>query len=155
MSKILPTIKTKDQLLKFKDDLDNLQEDIYKTDNSFDEYLKSEMDTDTAKALNIELKKADRRTLLEDFEKEIDKALIVKLTVSQQLTSKFVELISSYIKSVVGEAAILEIVVNKRILAGAVVEYGGRVCDSTLNSIFESKRDRVIKVIRGKQNSEK
>lgn len=147
MNKILPTIKTTDQLVKFRSDLGELQEDVYKTDNSFDDYLKSEMDADIAKVLINDLEGRDKKNTLKEYEKEIDKALIVKLTVSKQLSSKFVDVLSSYIKSIIGEAAILDIVINKRVLAGAVVEYDGRVSDNTLNTIFATKRDKVIKAI--------
>lgn len=150
MSKILSILKTTDQVSRFQDDIEKLKEDIFKTDNSFQDYLMGEMDADIAKIVGEDLANGDKKKILKEYESDLEKILPVKLIVAQQLSSKFIDALSVNIKSTIGEAAVLEIIVNKRILAGAVVEYDGRFCDSSLNTIFEKNKDKVVRVINGR-----
>ncbi|MBI4096089.1 MAG: hypothetical protein HY425_00025 [Candidatus Levybacteria bacterium] len=77
------------------------------------------------------------RTFWENLKDEIRKLKIIKLVLAFDPTRKTIERIHSFISGNIGIGYILDIEVEKNVLAGAIVIYGGKYRDYSVKKSLE------------------
>lgn len=128
-------IITKEDLIYLLDDINQAQEAIYQEDKKITgkqlrDFLKEQ-----------EFEKLDSRERQEEFLTELKENLQnipqVKITVAFAPSDGFLKETSQWLEDEIGEKVIIDLTVNHKIVAGAVIEYQGRYLNLALNKKIE------------------
>src|SRR3989344_313000 len=142
---ILAHLKTKNDLDKFKPQVDILIDSYYlNSDKGFYDTLTSRINYELAEEIGKEI--ADSKTAVEDYlvglKLKLNSIKLISLTVGFEPSSQTISRISDYLRQNISGEIIIDLFYEPRIVGGAIIEYMGKYADLSLLSLFNQESEK-------------
>jgi len=141
---ILKKIRTKDEANKLIEEIDMLSDAFYRQ-ALFPSTLDSKVRFWFAEILREKIKREKNFSLagfLKNLKEKVEKLRVLSIVIAFEPTEVGLEKLASFVKENVGGDVILEIVYNPRVIAGAILIWGGKYKDFSLRRVFEEECDK-------------
>ncbi len=135
MSSVLSKIRTKQDLEYLASDLSTLQNEIFQV--SAERHVPAIIKEEFVAA-------SDKSAFLTSLKEEIINALILELTVAIYLDEEALNNVAEWVKNNVGTNVILDINVDKSIVAGCALSYGGKFADFSYKTLLSGAINNII-----------
>jgi len=130
--------KTKEEEEVLLEELSMLYESLYKSDrNAFEETLNSKVRSEVAALIRQKIKTDDKTMFLKDLISRIKGRKVVKMTLAIAPTDFLIGQIYNWLITSISENIVLDISIDKQILGGAIVSFGGKYFDFTLRKTLD------------------
>jgi hypothetical protein len=120
---VLSQIRTREDLEYLASDLEELRVNMYKAGSSGNPPALIKADFDST---------SDKGEFLETLRKQIMSARVLEITIATCLSEQSLSRISVWVKEHFGENVVLNVLVDKTILAGAKISFNGKHKDCSL-----------------------
>ncbi len=138
-SEILNLVSTKDDFLLLTKELDLLGQSLYKLgQESFESALANSVRKSTASIVSNAIVGQDKVDALDKLKEELKKIEFIDLTVATEPSSQTLRKISDWIKNSVGQNIAMNIIVDKDIIAGAIISFKGKYLDLSTKSELDN-----------------
>ena len=151
---VITNLYTKEDIDIFDAEIDELLEGLYESGSeSFDSVLEEKVRMRIAEQLKdmIQRLEVPKEEFLKNLKKEIEKIKILKVTVAFEPTYAATVRISQWVKQNISNHTVIQIIYDKDIIGGVVVEYEGNYHDYSLKknfqALFEKRKVAVQKTI--------
>ncbi len=152
-SDILLKLRTKEEVQKINEEIDLLINSFYSDNPSETEFLlRSKIRLWFAEILREKFKSLDdKKKFLEGLKEEIKKIKILTLVVAFEPTETSIDKFIGFVRRNIGEKIVLEILIDKEILAGAKIIWQGEYRDFSLKGVFdkemEVKKEELVQLL--------
>jgi len=151
---VITNLYTKEDIDIFDAEIDELLEGLYESGSeSFDSVLEEKVRMRIAEQLKdmIQRLEVPKEEFLKNLKREIEKIKILKVTVAFEPTYAATVRISQWVKQNISNHTVIQIIYDKDIIGGVVVEYEGNYHDYSLKknfqALFEKRKVAVQKTI--------
>jgi F0F1-type ATP synthase delta subunit len=133
-AEIILSVKTKDQLDQILREIEEVEQAIYsKNESAFTQLANS----NTQKLLGSLLADKDtiesRNSVIESIRENLKKVQTIELMLGIDPSQEMIDKISAWVKKNISEYGVVDIKIDKEIIAGARISYQGRYIDATVN----------------------
>src|SRR5260221_8972192 len=137
-SEIMSLVSTKDDFNIIDGEINILSESLFKLgQNSFESALKNSVSKETSEIVSKLVLENDKKEVISSLKEILKKAEFVELVVAVELSSKFTTKIASLVKKSISQNAVLDIKVDKNVIAGAIFSFRGKYLDLSINKKLE------------------
>lgn len=139
-SRLYKLIVTKDDQVRLLDELSMLKNVLYREeDGLWEEVLKTKLRSDVAVIIEEELSCAgiDKNSYLREISKAVREMKEVRMTVAFSPSLEIMEKLGEVVKGYFGEMCLLQLNIDREILGGVIIDFGGRHMDLTLKESWE------------------
>ncbi len=131
-------VSTKDDFNIIDGEINILSESLFKLgQNSFESALKNSVSKETSEIVSKLVLENDKKEVISSLKEILKKAEFVELVVAVELSSKFTTKIASLVKKSISQNAVLDIKVDKNVIAGAIFSFRGKYLDLSINKKLE------------------
>lgn len=137
--KVFSLVKTRTDIDNMQQYIDILLDSLYRTGKSdYKHTLETILPLDTARMLdNLSSDKEILKGQLNDLKKTLHEARIIKLTLAFEPSIAVAEKISASLRKILNFDVVLDLIYDKNILGGVVIEYQGKYVDKSVKSKLE------------------
>ncbi len=143
---IVTLVRTKNEANEFQKQLDHLLSDLF-TDVSFETLLREYVSYEKQEKLltlfskeHINIKQITGvQSCLQDIKKIIAQIPVVTLAISFAPKQQMLEIIATWFLVNTKKPVLLDIIINRNLIGGAIIEYKGIFKDYSLKKILEEK----------------
>lgn len=142
---ILQNIRTKDEAEKLLEEIETLEESLYKDHGStFEEVLNKKI----RNWVKVEIEKLlssgkSNKEVLENLKNKIEDVSFLKLSIAFEPTSAGIDSFFDFVKEHAGSNVLLDITYDPAILGGAQVSYKGEYRDLSLKKKFNENYSKI------------
>lgn len=150
-AKIILGVKTKQEASQIMRELEVLETALY--NNNKDDFLheleegvsvKLAETIKTALASDVKCNSLEgKKELINDLKQSVKEAVAMELVVGSEPSQKMVDKVSDWVKKNLNPKCVVDIVVDKSIIAGAKITYQGRYFDGTVNKQWNQTWDDI------------
>ncbi len=133
-SRLMSLLTTREDVYALEEKLENLYTLIGKVNTTLEPKIKDILDYNTFNAFledfkNLRLQpnnQTDLENYIDFIKKKIEKINYLKLTLAITPSKELIDEIFYWINKNIGQDVVLDLTVDKRLIAGSIIEYGGR-----------------------------
>lgn len=116
-------------------DIDILIDSLYRSGNgSYDQTIKNSVRSSTAKLLKtIGTSREERQAALEQLKSKLLSAKYLKLTIAFDPSVETINRIADWVRRNIDSEIVLDLKIDRSIIAGAIIEHEGRYIDHSVN----------------------
>jgi hypothetical protein len=147
---ILSAIRTKEDRDYLLSEVQLLVDSLYKTQpSSFEKILETQIRLEIAELMRKDLSMPgiDRRSYLEDLQVKLKALKIFKIALPFEPSYQGIDRISEWVRKNIDTNAILDISLDRALIAGPAISYGGRYRDlsarSKMGRLFQEKKNLI------------
>ena len=128
---MIPNLYTTEDLEKLKKELYLLEQSLFQTkSDAFQTTLKTEVRASVAFWIEKELtSKKDAHTLISELQSQLKNIDVIELTLAFEPTLSAIERIYTYVKTILSDDFVLDIVFDRSVLGGALIVNKGQYRD--------------------------
>lgn len=135
-SDLIKVLLTREDVNKLLWEIGVLRESLFKTDaGAFANILKSQVRKQVADVIEKYISAGDRVALLDFLEEKFKETPDIKLTLAFDPTQETIQKVSKWVKMSVGDV-LIDYKVDRSIIGGAIVEYGGKIGDFSVKKLL-------------------
>lgn len=110
------------------EEIEELERSLYKIgDGDFNSTMEHKIRAKTAYAIDQSIGETDREVFLKDLKAKINSLTYLGLKIAFEPNLEIVGKLHTWVKQNLGEGVALDIVIDKSILGGAIIEYKGKI----------------------------
>ncbi len=146
MTQLIQNLRTKDDLLLLKEEIQQLKNALYQKDINYNDVLNKNTRKWVSDIIAKESEEKDRIVYFEEVENEIKNVLEITVAIAFEPSTEFIERLSIWLKTAVSERAIVDFSVNSRILGGIQISHKGKYIDLSLKKKVTNEINKLVKV---------